>query len=94
MQVLAWASLIALAVSRTVTAWVYPQGAIVGLSSTFRPALTSRALRATVRFLGRALVAPSRRALAYLRDFAEELTDRDPLARQKSSRLLRPAWRR
>jgi hypothetical protein len=89
-QVFVWASLIALAVSRTVTAWVHPH--IVGLSSGFRPALTSRSMRATVRFLARALVAPLRRSLEYLKDFAEELLleirSRDKQREDSFARLL------
>lgn len=72
-QVLAWASLIALALSRTVTMWLCPLVNLIGLASRFRPALTSRALRGTIRLLARAIGAPARTALTYLELFAEEL---------------------
>lgn len=71
--VFVWASLIALALSRTVSAWLCPRVKLVGLASRFRPALTSRALRGAIRFLGRALVAPRRVALLYLKSFAEDV---------------------
>lgn len=84
-QVLAWASLIALAVSRTVTMWLCPLVNLVGLASRFRPALMSRALRGTIRLLAHAIAAPARTALTYLELFTEEVlleiktrdTDRD-----------------
>lgn len=84
-QVFAWASLIALAVSRTVTMWICPLVNLVGLASRFRPALMSRALRGTIRLLARAIGAPVRTALTYLELFTEEIlleiqtrdTDRD-----------------
>lgn len=44
-QVLVWASLIALVISRIVTAWLWPANDRVGLASNRRPAVTSRALR-------------------------------------------------
>jgi IS4 transposase len=72
-QVFAWASLIALALSRTVTIWLCPLVNLVGLASRYRPALTSRALRGTVRLLARAMTAPTRKALEYLAIFAEEV---------------------
>ena len=84
-QVFAWASLIALAVSRTVTMWLCPLVNLVGLASRFRPALMSRALRGTVRMLARAMTAPTRKAVEYLEILAEDVlleirvrdTDRD-----------------
>lgn len=72
-QVLAWASLIALALSRAVTTWLCPLVDLVGLASRFRPALMSRALRGTIRLLARALAAPARLSLTYLELFTEEL---------------------
>lgn len=72
-QIFAWASLIALALSRTVTMWLCPLIKLVGLASALRPALLSRALRATVRLLARALVTPARQAIRYIQVFADEL---------------------
>lgn len=72
-QVFAWASLIALALSRTVTLWLCPLAKLVGLGARLRPALLSRALRGTIRLLARAFAAPSRLAFGFLELFAEEL---------------------
>lgn len=72
-QVFAWASLIALALSRTVTMWLCPLVNLVGLASRFRPALMSRALRGTIRLLARALTAATRTAREYLAIFADEV---------------------
>jgi hypothetical protein len=72
-QVFAWASLIALALSRTITMWLCPLVNLVGLATRFRPALMSRALRGTIRLLGRALAAPAKHAVAHLECFADEL---------------------
>ncbi len=72
-QVLVWASLIALALSRTVSAWLCPRIELVGLGTRFRPALTSRALRGAIRSLARALLAPPRLARLYLKDLADDL---------------------
>jgi|LakMenEpi03Aug12_release.lakeMendotaPanAssembly.Ray.scaffolds.fasta_scaffold314934_1 hypothetical protein len=72
-QVFAWASLVALALSRTVTAWLCPLVKLVGLAPRLRPALMTRALRGTIRLLARALTAPTRRALEYLSLFTEEI---------------------
>ena len=71
--VLAWASLLALALSRCVAAWLQPLALMTGLAARARPHLVTRALRSTVRLLGRVLAAPVRRALIYLRDLAQEL---------------------
>ena len=46
---------------------------MTGLAARARPHLVTRALRSTVRLLGRVLAAPGRRALIYLRDLAQEL---------------------
>jgi len=72
-QIFAWASLIALTISRTVRRWVMPAIEVVGLANKARPMLITRALVATVRLLGRALVLPPRRALLLLRVLADEL---------------------
>ena len=72
-QVFAWASLIALALSRTVAAWLCPTTRRAGLAQPIRPALLSRALRATIFLLAPALVGPLRATLGYLRAFALEL---------------------
>lgn len=60
-QVLVWASLLALAVSRTVATSLLPDHAPVGLAATFRPALVSRALRAASWALGTLLLSAGRR---------------------------------
>jgi Transposase DDE domain len=72
-QIFAWASLIALAISRTVRRWVMPAIEVVGLANRARPMLITRALVATVRLLGRALVLPIRRAILLLRVLADEI---------------------
>lgn len=72
-QIFAWASLIALAVSRTVSRWVMPDTRAVGLANQARPMLITRILVATVRLLGRALVLPARRAMLLLRVLADEI---------------------
>ncbi len=72
-QIFAWASLIALALSRTVAAWLCPLRRMIGLASAIRPMIITRALRATVRLLARAMVAPLRQALHVLQLFADEL---------------------
>ena len=72
-QCFAWASLLGLALSRTVTAWLYPLARLVGLAAKIRPLLLTRALRATLRFLARALLRPPRQALPLLIDFADEI---------------------
>ena len=72
-QVFTWASLIALAVSRTVALWLCPLPDLVGLASRFRPALMSRALRGTIRLLARAMTAPPTKTRPYLEIFAEEI---------------------
>jgi hypothetical protein len=72
-QVFAWASLLALALSRTITLWLCPLVHLVGLETRFRPALTSRALRGSIRVLARVLTASAARALTYLELLADEL---------------------
>jgi len=71
--VLAWASLLALALSRCVAAWIQPLALMTGLASRTRPHLVTRALRSNAPLLGRALAAPARHALIYLRILADEL---------------------
>jgi len=58
-QVFAWASLIALAVSRTIAAAIQPLARLVGLAAPIRPMLVSRSLRATARLLAEMFTAPS-----------------------------------
>lgn len=72
-QVFAWASLLALAVSRSITVWLCPLAKLVGLASALRPTLMSRALRGSVRILARAITLPTRQAVAWLQYLAEEL---------------------
>jgi len=72
-QVLAWASLLALALSRCVAAWIQPLALMTGLASPTRPHLVTRALRSTIRLLGRALTAQARDAFIWPRLLAEDL---------------------
>lgn len=65
-KVFIWASLIALAVSRTVFAVICPMGNAVGLRSRCRRSLTTRALRSAVHLIGRALVDRTGKALSYV----------------------------
>jgi hypothetical protein len=74
-QILMWASLIALALSRMVSGWLWPFHRLVGLASAIRPQLVTRALRASIRTLGRALVAAPPLALDLSRMLAEDLRD-------------------
>jgi len=91
-QVFVWASLIALALSRCVSAWITPLAALTGLASQLRPHLVTRALRATIRLLGHALVARVHEAVVYLRLLAEEITresqGRDTAREDSFKRLL------
>lgn len=59
-QVLVWASLIALVISRLVTAWLWPANDRVGLAASRRPALTSRAIRGAALLFAEVLRPPSR----------------------------------
>ena len=72
-QVFAWASLLALALSRVVADWLAPLRRIVGLKQPFRPALVSRALRGGVRLLAFCLRAPEHIAVTMLRFLRAEL---------------------
>lgn len=62
-KVFAWASLIALALARTVSTVVCPDIAAIGLERPLRLDLMTRTLRANARLLGHVLVAPLRQAL-------------------------------
>jgi hypothetical protein len=74
-QVFAWASLIALALSRAVAEWLAPLRRYAGLSFALRPAVLTRALRAHIRLLGHALTLPTRRAVVLLEVLASQLLD-------------------
>jgi hypothetical protein len=92
-QVFAWASLIALALSRTVATCFCAANALVGLAPSLRVALVTRALRGMVRLLGRALVAVShcQRQLVdvFVDELALEIRARDP-DRDDSFKRLAP----
>jgi hypothetical protein len=72
-QVFIWASLVALAVSRTVTAALYPSTDRLGLACRVRPALVTRVLRAMSCWLGTALTLPKRAAAVILQTIAREV---------------------
>jgi len=72
-QIFAWASLIALAVSRTVSACFEALARLVGLDNRLRPKLLTRALRSTVRLLGTVLRAPAARVRVLLPLVVSEL---------------------
>jgi hypothetical protein len=74
-QVFAWASLIALAVSRTVATCLQPLGRMVGLASRIRPALVSRALRGTARLLAHVLTCAQREKLVFVKLFFTEVAN-------------------
>jgi putative transposase len=80
-QVFVWASLIALAVSRTVADWLAPLRRYAGLSFVLRPAVLTRALRSHIRLLGHALTLPFERAVDLLEVLAVQLLDE---ARQRA----------
>lgn len=84
-QIFAWASLIALALSRAVSGWLWPLRRLIGLAAGIRPQLVTRAMRSTLRILGRALVAPWKEALLLLRVFTDEI-----LEEVRSLERLRP----
>ena len=71
--VFAWASLIALALSRAVATWLQPLATLVGLATAVRPALITRALRGAIRFLAAALVAGTPQVGVFLRLLAEDV---------------------
>ena len=72
-KVFAWASLIALALSRAVSTIVRPDIAAVGLERPLRPDLITRTLRANARLLGHALVAPFREAMRLVQILFDEI---------------------
>jgi hypothetical protein len=74
-QVFVWASLIALALSRTVATWLTPLTSIAGLASPLRPAVLTRALRAHIRTLGRAICATGWLLFQLLEMLATDLLD-------------------
>ena len=74
-QVFVRASLIALVISRCVTAWLWPDPKLVGLASERRPALTSRALRSLAGLLTRVLADAAPRALWAACVLAESIRD-------------------
>jgi hypothetical protein len=89
-KVFAWASLIALALSRTVTSVLCPNLARVGLERPMRLILISRALRAAARLLGRALVASPRKARMFAQLLFEEIQGE---ARPQNVRREDSFWR-
>jgi len=70
-KVLLWASLLALALSRTVAGWLAPTWA--GLAQAIRPAVLSRALRSSILILAHLLVRPAANAKLLLRFLADQL---------------------
>lgn len=72
-QCLVWASLLALAVSRTVSSWLCPPVNLVGLAAPIRPSLVSRALRGCAYLLGRALRTKGARLAVILEVLAHRL---------------------
>lgn len=72
-QIFAWASLIALAVSRTVTSCFASLAQLVGLKAALRPKLLTRALRGAVHLLGALIRGPRRVGHALLPLFVAEL---------------------
>lgn len=92
-QVFAWASLLALALSRTVATVLLPARGLLGLAAALRPAVLTRALRAMVSLVAAALVAPVRNALLLMRPFAADLLAEAraaPAPREDSFRRLVP----
>ena len=70
-QVLLWASLLALALSRTVAGWLAPTW--VGLGHALRPAVLSRALRAAIPFLAHFLIRQAPNTKILLQFLADQL---------------------
>lgn len=90
-QVFVWASLIALAVSRVVSACLVPLASLVGLAATIRPALVSRALRSSFRLLHALLRGNPRRGTSR-QVFLDELHDQAaPSARNRKDSFFRLA---
>lgn len=74
-QILIWASLIALVISRCVTAWVWPSATLVGLASQRRPSMTSRVLRSLPGLLTYVLAGSATHARWAARAVAESVLD-------------------
>ena len=72
-KVFAWASLIALALSRAVTHVLTPDLTKIGLERPMRLMLITRALRANARLLGQALVAPCKKAYVLVQTLFHEI---------------------
>lgn len=94
-QVFIWASLVALALSRTVTRLLAPLDTSVGLERRVRPDIVSRALRANAALIDRALMAPSKLAahfaralLAHVRTGASRAARRRPDSFARLRKLL------
>lgn len=79
-QVFIWASLLALAVSRTVAACLRPLASLCGLASRLRPAVLTRNLRGHIRALTHLLsgAAPSSHLTYLLTQLAQSSTRRGP----------------
>jgi hypothetical protein len=75
-KVFVWASLIGLAISRCITAWIWPCERFVGLASERRPSLTSRALRSLVFLLSQVLTECTARAQWAAQTLAESVRKR------------------
>lgn len=89
-QVFLLASLLALALSRTVATWLTPLRTLAGLASALRPAVLTRALRAHVRTLGRALRESGRTAVFLLQILADDLlAEARQLQRQREDSFRR-----
>lgn len=92
-QVFVWASLLALAVSRTVAVCLMPRCQLVGLAAHIRPAVLTRALRAMIRLFARLLTVPPDQARALAVLLAEELWEeahQRASSRQDSFKRLQP----
>ncbi len=90
-QAFLWASLIALAVSRTVCAALVPLNELAGLASKIRPAVVTRTLRTLQLLLLRAIVGPltsAKLALQLLLDSTEVEAKRRGPPRTDSFRRL------
>jgi Transposase DDE domain len=96
-QVLLWGSLIALALSRAVASCFYPVQHLIGLEAALRPPLLTRALQASIRILGRALVAPPHEVRTLVTVFVDQLladATNVRTAREDSLMRLRPLFPR
>jgi hypothetical protein len=88
-QTLVWASLIALAVSRTVTTALLPVRCAAGLAASIRPTIVSRALCRNVHLLAAALSATLRRSLGVLRFLVEAVLLEASQSRKKRDSFAR-----